>query len=135
MKEMPEINGGLRIVLIVDPDHSRAEQYASELDALGFHAITVPDSEAAIRISKGLIVDILVCRVILEIVDDVTGYEVLSAVSKDRPVLALMMSGFSRAFIRSVRGYDQNVPLMLEPFTAKEIARCVVGLINQSKAV
>ena len=38
--------------------------------------------------------------------------KVLCAMSSKQPVRALMISGFSRALIRSIRGYDQKLPLL-----------------------
>ena len=59
-------------------------------------------------------IDILICRVIL---DDMGGYEVLAEITKDQPIPALMISKYPVDLIRSVRGFDRDVPLLLEPFT------------------
>jgi DNA-binding response OmpR family regulator len=64
-------------VLIVDPDHSRASQYAMELESLKLEVSIVHDSRAAILHCQNNKIELLICRAIL---DDLTGYEVLSKI-------------------------------------------------------
>ena len=46
-----------------------------------------------------------------------SGYEVVAEITKDQSIAVLMISKYSVDLIRSVRGFDRDVPVLLEPFT------------------
>ena len=83
------------------------------------------DSDAAILYSENHQVDFLLCRVVL---DNKSGYEVLLQISVEARK-ALMISEYSRTFIRCVRGFDNNVPLLIEP-KAHEVAQYIDMLLQ-----
>jgi hypothetical protein len=53
---------------------------------------------------------------------------VLSQISIE-PRKALMISEYSREMIRPVRGFDNNVPLLLQP-TARKVAQHIASVLQ-----
>jgi len=102
------------LALIVEPCERDAIIDAKSLDPLGIETTWMPNAETAIQYCREHVIDILICHVILK---DMSGYEVLAAISKDQPIVVLMISKHPVNLIRSVRGFDRDVPVLLEPFT------------------
>src|SRR4029077_19744105 len=102
------------LALIVEPCERDATIDAKSLDPLGIETTWMPNAETAIQYCREHVIDILICHVIL---NDMSGYEVLAEIIKDQPIPALMISKYSVDLIRSVRGFDRDVPLLVEPFT------------------
>jgi DNA-binding response OmpR family regulator len=115
--------------LVVDADESKVASYAAALHTRNINAIWLPSSETAIRYCRKSRIDILICRVIL---DEMTGYEAAEEVLKEQTVPALMISNYPLVLIRSVRGFNRDCALLLEPFTPEELAERVVTLLERA---
>ncbi len=116
------------LALIVEPCERDAIIDAKSLAPLGIETAWMPNAEAAIQYCREHVIDILICHVIL---DDLGGCEVLAEIIKDQPIPALMISRYPVDLIRSVRGFDRDVPLLLEPFTPDELAARIAGQMKK----
>ena len=102
------------LALIVEPCEPDAIIDAKSLAPLGIETAWMPNAETAIQYCREHVIDILISRVIL---DDTSGYEMVAEITKNQPIAVLMISKYPMNLIRSVRGFDRDVPVLLEPFT------------------
>jgi CheY-like chemotaxis protein len=78
------------LALIVEPSESHATLCVKSLSPQGIETAWMPNAETAIQYCREHVIDILICHVILK---DMSGYEVLAAISKDQPIPAFMIAG------------------------------------------
>jgi DNA-binding response OmpR family regulator len=100
--------------LILEASESNVRLYVKSLTMKGIQTVWMPSGETAIQHCRKHAIDILICRVI---VDDMSGYEVIAEITKDRSIAVLVISKYPTSLIQSVRGFDRNVPVLQEPFT------------------
>jgi len=126
-----ELSTNNELIMIVDDEESICNLVKKMVENMGFRTyVTAKCRDALLAVEDGLKPDLLISDVVMPVMNGVELGERIKSMIPDLKVL--LMSGYTDNVLDNAGALGKNFPLLLKPFTSKNLAAQISALLSQS---